>query len=449
MAIGGVGSSATRETKSSESREKVAPKAPETPKPEPRSEPRGHSTRDVFETQRAKHTSGPELHPDGPHPHDPVPGPGDGTDTSGTHYHNPAEAKKAGEAIVDKNTHWQWLPPGNHTDTTAVTNDLLEIARDPKHSEAEKSAILQGTLDKLSEGDRKKVASSLADLYKNDLPQFSRRGLETLKGALGTGSDTQALRESLQKELDARPPVREVMVNGVKIVGEVSQEAIDAAAAEVRRLTADPEVAASMKDYTIIITPRGKEATDSDHVYEQLGLHGLEVAGQPGRSWDSVSGGAGGRVLYFNENDAVDASGKPGSLNTLNQEFGHAVKFNYANNLPSDDARLTALLEPGTKVTDSDGNGKIDGADTLKIAFEQRLAKGNINDNYAKLNQEEWFSLAAAAFNGPEGSSHFGGAQWLYDNDRELYNLMESIHGATRQDVKKDPPPSPDGAVAV
>jgi hypothetical protein len=440
MAIDGIGSSRARETRTSQAQETSVAKTQEQPKPAARNEVRGHSTQDVFDTQRPQHTEAPHVHP-----HDPVPGPGDGTGTAGTHEANPAEAKKAGEELVNKNTQWQWLPPGFHTDTVAVTNDILAIARDPSHTEAEKSAVLQGALDELSSEDRKKVATSLADHYKNDLPQFSRRGLETLKSALGTGDDTKALRESLQKELDARPPVREVMVNGVKIVGEVSQEAIDAAAEEVRRLTANPEVAASMKDYTIIITPRGKEATDSDHVFEQLGLHGLEVAGQPGRSWDSVSGGAGGRVLYFNEDDAVDASGKPGSLNTLNQEFGHAVKFNYANNLPADDARLTALLEPGTKVTDSDGNGTINGADTLKIAFEQRLAKGNINADYAKLNQEEWFSLAAAAFNGPAGSSHFGGAQWLYDNDLELYNLMESIHGATRQSVTTEPPPESTG----
>jgi hypothetical protein len=415
----------------------------------------GHSTKDVFEVapRTTRHASGPAQphsaggahpHDGGVHPHDggdePVGGPGGSgaPPAGGEHHHTPAEARKAGEEIVESNTHWRWLPPGHKTDTVAVTNDILEIARDPSHTEAEKSAILKGALDELSSEDRKKVAASLSDYYKNDLPQFSRAGLEALKGALGTGSDTQAARESLQRELDSRPPMRQVVVNGVTIMGEVSQEAIDAAAAEVRRLTENPEVAGSMTDYTIIITPRGKRATDVDAVYEKLGLHGQEVGGQPGRIWDTVSGGAGGRTLYFNEDDAVKPDGTPGSLNTLNQEFGHAVKFNHTNNLKADDPRLTALLAPGTKVTDVDGDGKVSGADTLKIAYQQRLADDNINADYAKLNQEEWFSLAAAAFNGPEGSSHFGGAQWLYDNDRATYNLMEDLFGPTRQDIVTD-----------
>lgn len=402
-------------------------------KAEEKDTPKGYDTKDVFE---AAHASGPDHAHGSDEPH--AADEGGGAAGGEKHFHNAKEARAEGERIVDSHTDnfgWRLPPWSKEVDRKAIADDLIKLARDPSHSQAERAVVIDGAIDKLEGDDKKEVAKQIVDAFKpEELDSIGRSGIESLKDALGTGDDTKAQREKLEAELARRGPVKDVTVNGVRIVGdEVSQEAIDATIEQVKRLTSNPEVAKAMQGQTIVVVPRDEKGTDQEMVYEAMGLHDQKTA--DGRTWDGVAGGASGKFMYIAEGDVVNTAGEKQGMYVLNHEFTHGVQFNYVNNLSADDPRLTALLEPGTKVADQNGDGKLTGYDVLKMAWDQRIKSGNVPDDYSKVNEAEWFAQAGSSFTAEQGKGVPRDAQWLYDHDRPLYDLLTSIYGATPQTV--------------
>jgi hypothetical protein len=355
------------------------------------------------------------------------------------HHRTAGDARQAGQDIVSRHTDrfgWRWPLWKHEVDTAAVTHELEDFLAEPSHSQAERAVVLDGALDAMNAGDRKKVAVELVNgIPAEELDAIGRSGIESLLSALGTGDDTAAQRAVLEAELARRGPVQERIVNGVRIVGdEVSVEAMDAAEEQVRQLTeGNPEVAGAMQGATVVVVPADEQGTDQELVFEAMGIHGQRTA--DGRLWDGVGGGALGKFMYVGERDLVRSDGSPGGQYTLNHEFTHGVHRAFLETLPVDDPRLTALLDPGTQVTDVTGDGRITASDVFKMAWEQRRDSGRLSDDYSGVNEAEWLAQAGSSFAGEPGRAWPVDAQWLYDNDRALYDLMKFIYGPSPQDV--------------
>lgn len=409
------------------------------------SRPTGYSMRDSFEPPRGRsHPNAQMASADlsQPHPHDghgdsvgaaagSTPGANEVRSPNGVaHTPDGASARALGQAIVGRNT------TGRAIDTSGVYRELQSFVNEPSHAQAERGAVVASALGALPADHRRSVATALVDGTRADgLDTISRAGIEAMHSALGADEATRAQRTALDTELARRGPVQERIVNQVRILGdEVSTAAMDAAAAQVRVLTTgNPEVTAAMRGTTVVVTPSDEYGTDQDLVFDAIGIHGRQT--HDGRMWDTVGGAAAGKFLYVNERDLVGARGRPGELYTTNHEFSHAVQYAYVNALPANDPRLTGLLNPGTSVRDSDGNGRVTGADVMKLAWEQRLAAGRLADDYSASNQNEWFAQAGSSYAGAQGRASPVDAQWMYDRDRPLYDLLQSVYGPTPQSV--------------
>lgn len=414
------------------------------PQAQPAQRATGYSMRDTFEAGPARAPTPTPVRSDDlslPHAHGghgdsavPAAGAG-GTEPSAAgvaHAVNAAAARAIGQDIVARNS-------AQGIDTSGVYRELQSFVDEPSHSQAERGAVVASALQALPADHGRAVATALVDGTRPErLDTISRAGIESLQASLGTDEATSAQRGVLAAELARRGPVQERIVNDVRIVGdEVSAEAMDAAAAQVGVLTsANPDVAEAMRGTTVVVTPHGENGTDQDLVFESIGIHAQRTP--DGRLWDSVGGGAAGKFLYVNERDLV-VNGRAGPQATTNHEFSHAVQYAYVNSLPANDPRLTALLDPGTSVSDTNGDGRLTGADVMKLAWEQRRDSGRLSDSYSGVNQNEWFAQAGSSYAGANRRvADPVNAQWLYNNDRPLFNLLQSLYGATPQRVNQN-----------
>jgi hypothetical protein len=302
-------------------------------------------------------------------------------------------------------------------DVSGLLFSLGASLRNPFITKATKGWLVVSALEAI--GDDRIRAEAAARLVRAidpiSLPNLGRDGVEALRQAVALSGNHREALEMLDAELSERGKTsyRDV-IHGVLLVGDgISQATMNTASFYLERMLRHPEVAAALRGHEVVIATGG-ETHD--------GLH----AEHP-------------RNTVIQEHLLARRGDLPGSAcREVSHEFAHAIKTHYLASLPSSDERLAALL-PSRLSPHKNWTA----TELLEVAFDCRktgkLDAPPIEDAFASTNADEWFAQAAVAFLAEPASAPESplDAQWLYDRDPALFNLLRSLFGETPQAIER------------
>jgi hypothetical protein len=199
---------------------------------------------------------------------------------------------------------------------------------------------------------------------------------------------------------------------GVTILGvDVSPTALDACEDFVKlTLGSRKDMQERMKkeSVTLVIVPSNKKMTDLTQFASLKGTKTFD-----GRTWDDVRGSGGMSVsggvwaIAVPEENLVkmdpDTDGYGDGYSVGLHEFAHTLQAKGV----TDDERKTIL----------------------KLYEARKKAGGPWTDAYASSNEWEYFAQATNCYFGANVGQGKNGAQWLFDNDKPMYDFLLGIYG--------------------
>lgn len=210
---------------------------------------------------------------------------------------------------------------------------------------------------------------------------------------------------------------QELEANGVTISGEgISSTAVDVTERIMATIADRPDIQERLRDANtrVVIIPAGKKMTDLPEFARLAGTQTFD-----GRNWDDVRGQGGMRVdgewlVAIPEENLVQTTGTAdpyqGDYSVGMHEIAHTIH---------------------SKGMSREERGELD-----RLYRAQNESGGDFTGAYGAANVQEYFAQATNAYFGNNTVGQ-NGADWLQENDPDLYAFLQKIYGESNDGIER------------